>query len=334
MKNGKAPRTLHRSGDYLSPRARLLEIDARIRLGGRPSHAQLARELGVSVRTIQRDVDYLRGTIGAPLGYDGRRRGWYYTEDTFFLPNVLATADDLLALLLIRQAIEQYAGTPYADAARRAFDRIEQALPERERLAAEWVKSKVAFTDFPPPEIQQDVWQAILESLRTSHTLEIAYAKPGKKAETRRVDPYGLIVSEGDWYLYAHDHLRDARRTFLLARIKSARVTEESYRVPTDFDLAAYVRAGFGGLQADSEPVRTVRITFTKVASPLAAERMWHTGQREAWDTLGRLSIEIDASALFSVARRLRAQSEWIDSIAILSGGEEPIHSNRGGKVG
>lgn len=315
MKNGKAPRTLHRSGDYLSPRARLLEIDARIRLGGRPSHARLARELGVSARTIQRDVDYLRGTIGAPLRYDGRRRGWYYTEDTFFLPSVLATADDLLALLLIRQAIEQYAGTPYADAARRAFDLIEQALPERERLAAEWVKSKVAFTDFPPPEIQQDVWHAILGSLRTSHTLEIAYAKPGKKAETRRVDPYGLIISEGDWYLYTHDHQRNARRTFLLARIKSARVTEERNEVPADFDLATYVRAGFGGLQADGEPARTVRITFAKKHSAEAAERSWHESQETSWDDTGRLTIRFPSISEFRVARKVVRFSQWIERV-------------------
>jgi len=305
----------HRTGDYLSAYARLFKIDAALRAGGRVNHATLAHELGVSVRTIQRDFDYLRDSLRAPVAYDAKTKSWAYTEKTFFLPSLLATADDLLALLLIRQAIEQYAGTPYADAAQKAFALVEKALPEAGRLAAEWVKSRVAFTDFPPPEIPVEVWRAVLESLRTSRTLEIAYAKPGEPAATRRIDPYGLIVSEGDWYLYTHDHERNARRTFLLTRIERAKLTDDRYQIPADFDLAAYVREGFGGLQADGEPARSVRITFTREASPAVAERKWHPDQRESWDDAGRLTIELEARAPFQLRRRLASFAAEIESV-------------------
>jgi len=305
----------HRQGDYLSRYARLFRIDATIRAGEKPSHAALARALGVTVRTIQRDFDYLRDSLGAPLEYDAQAKGWRYTSPTFFLPQLLATADDLLALLLIRQAIEQYAGTPYAQAARRAFAIVEKALPERERPAADWVRQRVAFTDFPPAEIPPEVWSAVLESLRANRTLELAYAKPGETAATRRVDPYGLIVSEGDWYLYTHDHQRNARRTFLIARIERATPTDARFEVPADFDLATYVREGFAGLQADGEPVRTVRVTFTTEASPAAAERKWHPDQRETWDSEGRLTIELEARAEFQLRRRLASYAAEIESV-------------------
>ena len=305
----------HRPGDYLSAYARLFKIDAALRAGGRVNHATLASDLGVSIRTIQRDFDYLRDSLRAPVVYDAKTKSWAYTEKTFFLPSLLATADDLLALLLIRQAIEQYAGTPYAEAAKKAFELVGKALPEKGRLASEWVKSRVAFTDFPPPEITAEVWHAVLESLRTSRTLEIAYAKPGEPAQTRKVDPYGLIVSEGDWYLYTHDHQRNARRTFLLTRVESAKVTGDSYQIPADFDLAAYVREGFGGLQADGEPARAVRITFTREASPAVAEREWHPEQRESWDSAGRLTIELQARAPFQLRRRLASFAAEIESV-------------------
>lgn len=304
----------HRPGDYLSAFARLFKIDEALRAGGRVNHATLAKNLGVSVRTIQRDFDYLRDSLRAPVDYDAKTKSWAYTERTFFLPSLLATADDLLALLLIHQAIEQYAGTPYAEAAQRAFALVEKALPEEGRLAAEWVKSRVAFTDFPPPEIPAEVWHAVLESLRTSRSLEISYAKPGEPAQSREVDPYGLIVSEGDWYLYTHDRERNARRTFLLTRIERAKVTGDSYRIPADFDLTAYVREGFGGLQADGEPVRTVRITFTREASAAVAERKWHPDQRESWDGAGRLTIELEARAPFQLRRRLASFAAEIES--------------------
>ena len=308
-------KTLHRSGDYLSSPARLLEIDARLRSGKKPSHGTLAKELGVSTRTIQRDFDYLCDTIGAPLEYDARAKGWFYSEETFFLPSVLATADDLLALLLLRQAIEQYAGTPYAAAARKAFRLIEQALPAKERLAAEWVQTKVAFTDFPPAEIGKEVWQAVLEGLRTARSVNIQYAKPGARPRPRRVDPLGLIVSEGDWYLYTHDHQRNARRTFLLARIRKAEVTEATFAPPTDFDLATYVREGFGGLQADGEAPASVRITFTKEASALAAERRWHAAQRMRFDSHQRLVIDFIVREPSKAQREIARHQSWISRI-------------------
>lgn len=221
------PRTLHRSGDYLSQPARLLEIDARVRAGNRPSHAALAHELGVSTRTIQRDFDYLRFTLGAPLEYDARRKGWFYGEESFFLPSVLATARDVRALLLVRAAVAQHAGTPYADSATRALELIARALPERERVGAAWVGSKVAFADFPSAEIEPAVWETVLEGLREERTLVLSYRRPGQSARRRRVDPYGLIVSGGDWYVHGLSHRHGERRTFLLSRIRRAEATEE-----------------------------------------------------------------------------------------------------------
>ena len=103
----------HRAGDYLPQLPRLLGIDARLREGAKPSHSRLASEFGVSVRTIQRDLDHLRYTLGAPLEYDARKKGWFYSEATFFLPSVLLSAEDLLALLLIRSGrpVRRYALT-------------------------------------------------------------------------------------------------------------------------------------------------------------------------------------------------------------------------------
>lgn len=309
-------RLRHRAGDYLPQLPRLLGIDARLREGTKPSHSRLADEFGVSVRTIQRDLDHLRYTIGAPLEYDPRKKGWFYSEATFFLPSVLVSAEDLLALLLIRRAIDQYAGTPYAEAAQRAFALIERALPEQERLGAEWVQSRVEFIDFPQAPIAGEVWTAVLEGLRTSQTLQLTYAKPGARTAGRRVDPYGLIVSEGDWYLYTWSHDHQARRTYLLARIRKAETTGEVFDLPADFSLAAYVRAGVAGLQADGEAPKSVRITFSKEASAAAAERKLHPEQKETWDRRGRLTVEIEALAPFKLQRRLASFGAGVEKVA------------------
>ncbi|KAB2966070.1 MAG: WYL domain-containing protein [Thermoanaerobaculia bacterium] len=308
-------RTLHRPGDYLSSFGRLLEIDARLRDGERVSQASLARELGVSTRTIQRDFAYLRDSLGAPLVYDEHRKGWHYAEPAFALPAVLLSETDLHALLLMREALGQYAGTPWEAAARRAFGLFERALPERERFAANWITSRVAFTGQPAAAIRAKVWDAVLDSLRRSLTLAVTYQKPGEPARRRRIDPYGLIVTDGDWNLYGHDHRSGARRTFLLARIRAATVTERTFELPVDFDLSRYVREGIDGLQTDGAPVRRVRITFSKAASPRIAERKWHPDQTEHWDRQGRLTVEFDVRAQFRLERRLQSEQPSIDRV-------------------
>lgn len=308
-------RTLHRPGDYLSFFGRLLEIDARLREGQRVSQVSLARELGVSTRTIQRDFAYLRDSLGAPLIYDEHRKGWHYTESPFALPAVLLSETDLQALLLMREALGQYSGTPWEAAARRAFGHIERALPERERLAAHWIASRVVFVGQPAPVIRAEVWDAVLDALRRSLTLAVTYQKPGERARRRRIDPYGLIVTDGDWNLYGHDHRSGQRRTFLLARIRTATVTERSFVLPPDFDLARYTREGIDGLQTDGAPVRRVRITFTRAASPRIAERKWHPDQTEHWDRQGRLTLELDVRAPFRLERRIQSEGPSIDRV-------------------
>lgn len=301
-------RIAHRSGDYQKQSARLLEIDRLLRAGGYPSHASLAKHLGVSGRTIVRDFAHLQYTLKAPLAYDGSRKGWRYTEESYFLPAMVATPGDVLSLLLVREAVEQYAGTPHAEAARAALAKVEAALPPSARTAAAWVESKVAFTDFPAAAILPAVWQAVLGALQHARTLRLHYAKPGERPHWRDVDPWGLVVSEGDWYLHGFCHTRRAPRTFLLPRAKAAEVTDRSFETPPEFDLKAYAGRGFAGLQADGAPELTYRIRFTREASPLAAERKWHTHQQESWDSRRRLTLTIRTSAGFRVMRKV---AEW-----------------------
>jgi predicted DNA-binding transcriptional regulator YafY len=309
MANG---RIHHRPGDYQKQGARLLEIDRLVRARGFPSQATLAAHLGVTVRTIQRDFDHLKETLRAPLAYDGHEKGWCYTEESYFLPAVVATEGDVLSLLLVREAVEQYASTPHAEAARAALAKVEAALPGEARVTAAWVEKKVAFTGFPAAEIRPRVWQDLLSALAQSRTLRIRYRKPGVRAAWRKLDPWGLIVSEGDWYVHGYCHRSAAPRTFLLPRIRESEVTAGHFEVPASFDLAAYVRTGFAGLHADGEPEATWRIRFSPEASPAAAERRWHPDQRASRDARGRLTLTIRTSAAFRLLRRV---AEWGDGV-------------------
>jgi predicted DNA-binding transcriptional regulator YafY len=95
------------SSPEMKPRLfRLHRIDALLRQGGFPNATTLAEVLEVCSRTVQRDIEFLRDRMDAPVEFDRRRNGYYYTEPTFSLPAMTLREDELQALGVVRRYLE------------------------------------------------------------------------------------------------------------------------------------------------------------------------------------------------------------------------------------
>lgn len=77
----------------MSPDSRIRWLHQKILSGGYPNARLLADRFDISHRQAQRDVDYLKKQLGAPMAYSFANRGFYYTE-AFTLPALLADAND------------------------------------------------------------------------------------------------------------------------------------------------------------------------------------------------------------------------------------------------
>jgi len=114
--------------DRASGSARQLEritaIDRKLRGNQCPTTGDLARELGVSERTVYRDLVFLRDRLGAPLCYDTRRRGYRYTRPHQFFPGVSLTPQEVAALLLAACIAQPMLGTLFAERVRSAVKKI------------------------------------------------------------------------------------------------------------------------------------------------------------------------------------------------------------------
>lgn len=71
---------------------RLLDLDRRIRRGEYPSAVKMAQVWECNRRTISRDVEFLRDSLGAPLAYDRMRRGYFYSRRYEFAENAYVPA--------------------------------------------------------------------------------------------------------------------------------------------------------------------------------------------------------------------------------------------------
>src|ERR1700757_408825 len=118
------------------PIARMKVIYDAIKTERRPNCSVLAKRLEISAKTIQRDIDYMRYQLNLPIEYDQERHGFYFTEPVAHFPSVHITESELVALLVARKAVEQYANTSFQKPLAAAFQKLSAGLDDQ--VAFNW----------------------------------------------------------------------------------------------------------------------------------------------------------------------------------------------------
>lgn len=187
--------------------------------------ARLAEETGVSLRTLYRDIASLRAggaLIDGAAGY-----GYTLTEDPAMPPQSF-TRLELEALVLGLGEVRQSGDAALAKAAQAALAKIIATLPERlQRQALHAVSQVYRHQRRSAPPVDPGVLRAAAWEERA---LDLGYADAEGKVTTRRIYPLSIVVLEHTEMLLAWCCLRQDFRKFLLARMQSATLTDESFR--------------------------------------------------------------------------------------------------------
>jgi predicted DNA-binding transcriptional regulator YafY len=212
----------------MSRTGRLFQLMDALRGHRRPVTASaLAERLGVSERTIYRDIQTLV-QLGAPV--DGSAGVGYVLRTGFFLPPLMFDADELEALVLGARWVRQQGDPALSDAADRSLAKIATATPRdlRDHMAETslWVP---AFPEAAPVEA---FIQPTREAIRRQCKLRIAYRDGHDSATERIVWPFALAFFEGKRVMAAWCELRDAIRHFRVDRIIRAEPITERYPSP------------------------------------------------------------------------------------------------------
>ena len=117
---------------------RLIFIDQEVRNGTRigryPNCRTLAEKWEVSAKTIQRDIDYLKWEMDAPIAYDRIKHGYFYTEPNWRMPAIRIKQSDLFAICIAEKVLSQYRNTPVHDNLVSVFERLGKAMPDEVTL--------------------------------------------------------------------------------------------------------------------------------------------------------------------------------------------------------
>ena len=109
----------------------MMRLHAALKSHHLPNCRTIARELEVSPKTIQRDIDFMRDRLGLPIDYDAKRFGFYYTEAVTGFPSIEVSEGEITALFVAQKALAQYKGTPFEKPLRSAFRKITDGLKDR-----------------------------------------------------------------------------------------------------------------------------------------------------------------------------------------------------------
>jgi len=277
-----------------------------LQMRGTVTAREVADELEVSERTARRDLDAL-SAAGIPVySRQGRGGGWRLlggaTTDLTGLRTPEARA------LMTMAAATGSASSDFSSAVRKLM----QALPEPVREEATQVLDSIVAdpTSWGNPESllvepRRDEWiDTLQQAVIARRSVHLTYDTPRKGISRRSIDPLGLVVKQGVWYVLATT--AEGRRSFRIDRIVELDVSDATFEPPDGFDLEAAWEQITSGYVERSGRVAT-RAIATDVAIPalraLGVETVVHAQRADGRCdvTLGSWNADVLAAEIAGV---------------------------------
>jgi len=297
------------AGGTRRPLERVVRIHERVNRGNYPNCSTIARELEVNRKTIQRDINFMRDELDLPLEYSDANHGYHYTRPVNQFPFLKTTAEDLVALILARNALDPLRGSSFEASLRSGFKRLQASM--KDQVTIPWSDLDQAFSVKSTGMTKRDIFlfNRLAQSVLESRELVFDYRKLNSdEAMRRRLQPYHLTEIDGGWYVIGYDVFRKARRTFAVQRMRAVQVTKKRFVRSRDFRLEDHLAGSFGVWAGDGGgkgKTYDVQIRFTGFAARVVGERRWHPSQ-EIIDLDGKgneIEIRMQLSALQDISR-------------------------------
>jgi predicted DNA-binding transcriptional regulator YafY len=204
--------------------------------------ADLARHLGVSARTVRRDVDKLR-ELGYPVQATTGTFGGYRLGAGAALPPLLLDDEEAVAVAVGLRTAAGGAVTGIEETSVRALTKLEQVMPARLRRRVHALNAATVQIPGTGPTVDADVLTVIAAACRDHDRLRFDYRGHDGTASVRSTEPYRMVNWGRRWYLVAYDRDRADWRTFRVDRIVPREPVGPRFvpREPPADDLAEYV---------------------------------------------------------------------------------------------
>jgi len=239
---------------------------------------EIATHLGVSPDTASRYLQGLSASGRLPLIADG----WYWqlAENAKFelLPMKLNLPEGV-ALYLAARLLTQIHDEQNIHVLS-ALSKLISGMPATITSYQQAILDLARERQKGQPD-RSDIFEKLALGWATRRIIQLTYAPPHRKTFECQFSPYLLEPSAigRTFYAIGYSNPPDALRTFKMERIEYAKLTEESFEIPQDFDGQALLKRAWGVMYGDEEPSE-VRLRFTHWVTKRVKETLWHPSQK------------------------------------------------------
>ncbi len=276
-----------------------------VKAGRFPNSVWLAEHFEISRKQAQRDIEFMRDRLDAPLQYNADRRGYGYEDGSYELPPVWLKEEELQALSL---ALRLAAAIPDRDIKKSLHRLMERFLSLRAADSSRGfqdLEKKVSVKNVAYYRVPERIFHAVVAALFGEGVLRITYHSPYKNETTERtIRPLHLLCYMGNWHLIAFCGLRNQIRDFAVSRIITAQPCADTLSLQPDLpSIKEYIRRNFGVIAGEHSTYVTLR--FSPAVSPLIAEQEWFEAQEVSSEKDGSLRLRFPVSGFVEVIREI-----------------------------
>jgi predicted DNA-binding transcriptional regulator YafY len=260
----------------------------------------LARETGVTTRTIRRDLTALQeaGFALFDEGEENETKRWKLDTAPFRAVQDGLSVADVAALYLSRSSVVALSGWPLVDELGSALAKLDRALNPRMRDFLSTLPQVVSTKAGPRAgdasiDRLAPLTRKLFDAVRDRHVVDMAYfSARSNRAKNYTAHPYRIALANGGVYLVAWVPQYDEFRTFAVERIQKLSISDDTFRKARELpaDLFASSMGVFWG-----EPEHIV-VSFAPRHVPYVQGRLWHPSQQLETMLDGRIRLTLEVS--------------------------------------
>lgn len=244
---------------------------------------ELALRLECSERTVQRDLDFLRYQFSAPVEYCREQKGWRYLpgDNQFELPGLWLTSAEVQSLALVINLLDDLGEGMLGTELKVMEHKLNQLL-QAHNISRSGFDRHIKVQPVNHRYMTSQTFAAVCEALLKRHRVSATYTSYSHQQTTRILSPQTLVYYRENWYLDAWCHLRQALRTFSLARFEQILVIEQPAEKISEEALKEHFTQGYGIFSGEAKHTAKLRF-YPAIAREIACQQ-WHPAQQGEWD--------------------------------------------------
>src|SRR5512140_3124873 len=130
-----------------------------------PNCSKMAGEFEMSVRTLKRDIDFMKTRLNLAIEFDVKRNGYYFTEPVPQFPQMPMSEADIFTMFVAHKAIEQYRGTPLQKMLETTFRKLTGQLDASLRFTLGGMDGVLSFRPFAPGDAELKDFELLMRAV-------------------------------------------------------------------------------------------------------------------------------------------------------------------------